>query len=105
MMPTIVYVEPDGKRVSIEVDTGANVMRTAVANNVTGIVAECGGAAMCATCHVYVEADQLPPMGEVEHEMLESAAAARSETSRLSCQLTMPEGLEILLVRIPDKQA
>ncbi len=107
-MTTIVFVQPDGKQVPVKVQAGANIMRTAVANNVAGIVAECGGAAMCATCHVYIDEDnaaKLPPVGEVEDEMLESAAAARTKASRLSCQLSIPEGLETLVVRVPDKQA
>lgn len=106
-MAKIVYVAADGQRIEVEVDAGANVMRTALANNVPGIVAECGGSAMCATCHVYVDpdlADQLPERGEVEDEMLESVAATRTEFSRLSCQLALPEGMERLVVRIPETQ-
>jgi 2Fe-2S ferredoxin len=106
-MPRIVYVGSDGKQIAVEAACGANVMRTAVANDVPGIVAECGGAAMCATCHVYVEGESaasLPPIGEVEDEMLESAMAPRTKDSRLSCQLLVPEGLETLIVRIPETQ-
>ncbi len=106
-MPTIVYIEPDGQRKAIQVEAGANVMRTAVGNGVDGIVAECGGAAMCATCHVYVAeegAELLPPVGEVENEMLESAAAERRDSSRLSCQLNVTSHIETLVVRIPDRQ-
>lgn len=107
-MPTIVYVEPDGQRTAIQVESGANVMRTAVGHGISGIVAECGGAAMCATCHVYVDdegADLLPPVGDVENEMLESAAAERLESSRLSCQLNVTSSIETLVVRIPDRQS
>ncbi len=106
-MPKIIYIEADGRQIEIEAAAGANVMRTAVAHNVSGIVAECGGSAMCATCHVYVDpevADRLPPRGEVEEEMLESAAASRTEFSRLSCQLVLPAGMECLRVRIPETQ-
>jgi 2Fe-2S ferredoxin len=106
-MPKIVYVEPDGTPIAIEAANGSNVMRTAVANGVPGIVAECGGSAMCATCHVYVDdeyAALLPPVGEVENEMLESTAADRLPESRLSCQLNVPDGLETLVVRIPERQ-
>lgn len=62
---------------------------------------------MCATCHVYVDEDsaaRLPPPGEVEEEMLESAAAERTDRSRLSCQLVVPEGLNKLVVRVPETQ-
>jgi 2Fe-2S ferredoxin len=106
-MPTIVFLEPGGKRIPVDVAIGANVMRTAIANDVPGIVAECGGSAMCATCHVYVDDDSaahLPPPGEVEEEMLESAAAERTARSRLSCQLLVPEGLDTLVVSVPQTQ-
>lgn len=106
-MSKIVYVGANGQQIEVEVDAGANVMRTALANNVPGIIAECGGSAMCATCHVYVDPEavsHLPERGEVEDEMLESAAASRTEFSRLSCQLVMPEGMERLVVRVPETQ-
>jgi 2Fe-2S ferredoxin len=106
-MPRITYQQPDGSRLSIDVEAGANVMRTAIANDVPGIVAECGGAAMCATCHVYVDpefARALPPINEVEEEMLEGTAAERLPTSRLGCQLAMPAGLAELVVRVPSAQ-
>jgi 2Fe-2S ferredoxin len=68
-------------------------------------VAECGGAAMCATCHAYVEPMAgLPPVGAVEEEMLESAAAERRPTSRLSCQIKLKPELDGLVVHLPDRQ-
>lgn len=106
-MPKITYVQPDGQRRSIPVEAGATVMLTAVANDVAGIVAECGGAAMCATCHVYLDEasrDLVPPVSEVENEMLESAASGRRENSRLGCQLTVQPGVEELIVHIPSHQ-
>ncbi|MGJ3562223.1 2Fe-2S iron-sulfur cluster-binding protein [Streptomyces sp. INA 01156] len=54
-------------------NVGDSVMETAVRNGVPGIVAECGGSLSCATCHVYVDQDaldSLPPMEEMEDEML-----------------------------------
>ena len=106
-MPQITYVQPDGARRSIAANPGATVMLTAVANNIAGIVAECGGAAMCATCHVYLdEASQslVAPMSDVENEMLESAASGRRETSRLSCQLVLEPGVEEIVVHLPSRQ-
>ena len=106
-MPQITYVQPDGARRSSAANTGATVMLTAVANSIPGIVAECGGAAMCATCHVYIdEASQalVAPVNEVENEMLDSAASGRRENSRLSCQLVLQPGVEELIVHIPSHQ-
>ena len=59
-MPLIIYVHTDGTREEIDVPLGTSVMRAAILNGVDGIVAECGGEMMCATCHVYVEPAQLP---------------------------------------------
>lgn len=106
-MPQITYVLPDGARRTIEVPPGANVMRTAIEHDVPGIVAECGGAAACATCHVWVEPEclpRLPLMTEIEDEMLESTAAERRRESRLGCQLTLRPGIDALVVRIPPEQ-
>ena len=106
-MPQITYVQPDGARRSIAAAPGATVMLTAVANSIPGIVAECGGAAMCATCHVYLdEASQavVAPVSEVENEMLDSAASGRRDNSRLSCQLVLKPGVEEIVVHIPSHQ-
>lgn len=106
-MPQITYVQPDGARRSIAVAPGATVMLTAVANNIPGIVAECGGAAMCATCHVYLdEASQavVAPVSEVENEMLGSAASGRRENSRLSCQLVLLPGVDEIVIHVPSHQ-
>ena len=107
-MPTIVYVQPDGSRREVEASAGSSVMRTAVLNGVPGIVAECGGSLMCATCHVYVEPGDLrrvPPRSEEEDEMLEVTEAERRDTSRLSCQLTVEDALDGLTVHVPAAQA
>lgn len=106
-MPKITYVQPDGSRQTIEVGDGATVMMTAISNDVPGIVAECGGSAMCATCHVYIDPeymDKIPPLSEVENEMLASAASERRPNSRLGCQVSVGGVVDELVVHIPDRQ-
>jgi 2Fe-2S ferredoxin len=106
-MPQITYVWPDGSRRTIPVAAGDTVMVTAVSHGVDGIVAECGGNMMCATCHVYVDAscvDALEPMSETEAEALTGTASERKENSRLSCQIAMPDGLDDLIVHLPPEQ-
>ena len=88
-------------------DAGTSVMMAAVTQDVDGIVAECGGSLMCATCHVYVDeafADRLPAMTPDEDEMLEAAASERLPSSRLSCQIELSDELDGLVVRLPDTQ-
>ena len=87
-MPTVVYVHPDGRVNEIEAGSGTSVMRAAVQSGIDGIIGECGGQAMCATCHVYVDPDlDLPAPGEDEEEMLGCTAAERRPESRLGCQV------------------
>lgn len=54
-MPKVTYVATDGKITALDVPAGTSVMKAAVLHGVDGIVGECGGNLMCATCHVYVD--------------------------------------------------
>ena len=106
-MPKIVYVHPNGSRDELEVPVGTSVMQAAILNSIDGIVAECGGSAMCATCHVYVEEGDLgrtPKMEDAENEMLEFTACDRKSNSRLSCQLVVSADMDGLVVHLPDTQ-
>jgi 2Fe-2S ferredoxin len=107
-MPKVTYVEYDGTPHEVDVPVGTSVMRGAVDSNVPGIDADCGGECACATCHVYVDAVWLgriglPAPGSQEASMLSFAAVAQPD-SRLSCQITMTEVLDGLLVRMPEGQ-
>ncbi|KQR53623.1 ferredoxin [Leifsonia sp. Leaf336] len=107
MSPRILYCQPDGSQTQLETDAGTSVMRAAVMTGVPGIVGECGGQAMCATCHVYVRPawlDRLPGMSEDEDEMLDCTSEERSERSRLGCQIRMSDELSGLEVDVPKSQ-
>lgn len=106
-MPAARFIHPDGTEDLVEVPPGVSIMQAATGAGIDGIVAECGGCLMCATCHVYVEpgfASALPDLGPDEDEMLECTAAPRTPESRLSCQLVMTAGLDGISVRVPDEQ-
>lgn len=107
-MPIVHYHRPDGEVVDREVAAGTSVMRAAVNTGVEGIVGECGGQLMCATCHVYVRGGcrgELPGISDDEDEMLEATSEPRDPArSRLSCQLVMGDTLEELDVDIPESQ-
>lgn len=106
-MPTINYVSSDGKTTAVEVSEGTSVMQAAMANGVSGIVAECGGSIMCATCHVYVRepwASALPPADATELAMLEMTASERKPNSRLSCQVIANAATDGITVDIPPTQ-
>lgn len=101
-MQKIIYITPDGERRAVAVDEGRNLMEGAIRAGVPGILGECGGAAMCATCHVVVERSPapLPPVGEEEDAMLEEVGAAREPASRLACRLKMHPALDGLVLRV-----
>tara|TARA_Y100000590_G_scaffold390476_1_gene466292 strand:+ start:309 stop:629 length:321 start_codon:yes stop_codon:yes gene_type:complete len=106
-MPKITYIEHNGKSHEIEVANGLSVMEGAVQNNIPGIDADCGGSCACATCHVYVDEkwfEKLSKKDEAEIDMLD-VAFEPNKFSRLSCQLTVTEGLDGLVVKMPSKQA
>jgi 2Fe-2S ferredoxin len=105
-MPRVTYVQPNGQPKVVEVPTGTTVMEAAVDNDVAGIVAECGGACSCATCHVYVDPawlDKLPVPDAQEDGMLDCVLDRRAN-SRLSCQIVVKNDLDGLVVRVADEQ-
>lgn len=106
-MPLVNYIDHGGACTPIDVPTHDSVMEGAIANGVDGIVAECGGSAMCATCHVYVREEfvgLLPPVGEIEDTMLDLTACERRANSRLSCQIKMTDALNGLTIEMPESQ-
>ena len=106
-MPRVTYIDTAGKETTLDIEVGTSVMQAAVLHGVDGIVAECGGSCMCATCHVYVREDQLaktPPLGPDEDAMLEGTASERKPNSRLSCQLVVSPEMDGLIVYLPETQ-
>lgn len=106
-MPAVIYYDIHGHRREVQVTSGSTVMEGAIDNDVIGIVAECGGACACATCHAYI-ADawlpRLPPMEDMEDAMLDSAADRRPN-SRLTCQIEVSDALDGLEVHVADNGA
>lgn len=106
-MPDITMVQPDGSAQGFEAPSGVSLMQAATGFGVAGMLAECGGEARCATCHVYFDADwaaRLPPALPDELALLEVVAAERLPGSRLSCQIRLHDGLQGLVARLPERQ-
>nr|MCA8838419.1 2Fe-2S iron-sulfur cluster binding domain-containing protein [Pseudomonadota bacterium] len=101
-MPKIIFIDTDGSRKEVEVKSGYTVMEGAMDNGVDGIIAECGGACACATCHSYIDEawlDKLPPMDDMEDSMLD-VAYERRDNSRLTCQIEVTDALDGLVVHV-----
>lgn len=106
-MPALTFIHPDNRAETVDANEGDSAMLAALTHGVDGIIAECGGGAVCATCHVYVEdawLAKLPAVGGDEDDLLEGTAAERRPNSRLSCQIKMTPELHGLVLRLPDRQ-
>ncbi|MGI9309279.1 MAG: 2Fe-2S iron-sulfur cluster-binding protein [Gammaproteobacteria bacterium] len=106
-MAKIIYRSRDGAAKEVDVDNGYTLMEGAVDNNVDGIVAECGGACACATCHAYIDdawLAKLPTMDDMEDAMLDSAMDRRSN-SRLTCQIEVSDALDGLSLEVADNES
>lgn len=105
-MPTITFIQPDGEAMEVDAIAGETVMETAMGNGVDGILADCGGACSCATCHGYVDEgwlDKLPEMDDAEESMIEFAID-RQPNSRLTCQLVVSDDMDGMTIRLPATQ-
>ena len=105
-MVAITFIEHTGAVHKVDGPEGATAMETAVRNGVPGIVAECGGACACATCHVYVDEAFMDKVGqpeEMEQSMLDFAENVQAN-SRLSCQIQVSDELDGLRVTTPESQ-
>jgi len=105
-MPRITYIEHSGVAHEVDAKPCVTLMDAAVRNGVPGILADCGGACACATCHVYVDEAWLAATGApsaMEASMLDYAEAV-ADNSRLSCQIKLTDALDGMIVRLPESQ-
>jgi 2Fe-2S ferredoxin len=103
-MPKVTYITFDGAEHAVDVPTGLSAMEGAVQNAIPGIDGDCGGAAACGTCHVFVDpawiAKAGTPGSTIEKEMLELTDNVAAN-SRLSCQIKLTAELDGLMLRMP----
>jgi 2Fe-2S ferredoxin len=102
-MPIVTFVEPGGRRREVPVQPGESLMVAATRAGVDGIIGECGGSAMCATCHCYVVAGELPPPEALEAETIEFNALNVRPESRLTCQIPASAGMEGVVLQVAPR--
>lgn len=105
-MAKITYIEASGTQHNVEVETGNNLMQGAVFNNIPGIDAECGGACVCATCHVYIDESWISKLSAAEdvEQMTLEEVDDLNERSRLSCQVLVDDSMDGMVVHLPASQ-
>ena len=105
-MPSVKFIEHNGKEHVVEGDNGVSLMVIATSNLVPGIDADCGGECSCATCHVLVDdawMTKLAPISKTEEAMLD-LNPDREPNSRLSCQIPLSDDLDGIVVNLPEFQ-
>ena len=101
-MPSLIVTTRNGDTREVSGNAGMSVMQVIRDHGFEDLLALCGGCCSCATCHVFVDADQmaiLPLMSADEDDLLDSSDA-RTAASRLSCQLPFGDELDGLRVTI-----
>jgi ferredoxin, 2Fe-2S len=101
-MARLIIIMRDGTKLQLDGQPGRSVMENIRNNGTDELLALCGGCCSCATCHVYVNTQDLhenAPMSNDEDELLDSSSHRRTN-SRLSCQIPFKESLDGLIVTI-----
>jgi 2Fe-2S ferredoxin len=101
-MPSITIVTRDGTERTVEGRVGWSVMENIRDNGVDELLALCGGCCSCATCHVHVDPEWAPKLGErgADEDDLLDTSDHKTETSRLSCQILFTAEMDGLRVEI-----
>lgn len=101
---TVHIIDREGVQhdVAAPTDMNMNLMEVCKAYELP-VKGTCGGMAMCASCHCYIESDhELNEPSEDEEDMLDQAFLVE-DNSRLGCQIFMKEELDGLTVRLAEE--
>ncbi|HEX4377588.1 MAG TPA: 2Fe-2S iron-sulfur cluster-binding protein [Steroidobacteraceae bacterium] len=105
-VPKIKYIESNGTEHVADVSCGKTVMQGALDHGIPGILAECGGSCSCGTCRVHIDDAWRARTGEPS-EIEDATMDGHDDThpaKRLSCQITVTQALDGLIVRLPASQ-
>ena len=102
-MTKIIFVESDGKEITVDAKNGLSLLEVAHSNGIS-LEGACEGSLACSTCHIIVEKDffeKLPEPSEEEEDMLDLAWGL-THTSRLGCQIIINDSLDGMKVKVPS---
>lgn len=99
----VTVIDREGKEHQLEAPTDMNMNMMEVCKSYElPVEGTCGGMAMCASCHMYVESDhELPEMSDDEEDMLDQAFFVE-DNSRLGCQIHLTDGMDGLVVKLAE---
>ncbi len=103
---SVTFVQPSGLQQTVAGQVDDTVMQLATWGSVSGILADCGGAMTCATCHIMIDEgwwDRVGPPSDDEASTMEMAVDV-GPRSRLACQVKLTEAMNGLVVQVPKSQ-
>ena len=96
---TLIDREGETHELDAPTDMNMNMMELCKAYELP-VEGTCGGMALCASCHMYVESDhELREASDDEEDMLDQAFFVE-DNSRLGCQIKLTEAIDGLKVRL-----
>ena len=98
---TVIDREGPSHELEAPTDMNMNVMELCKSAELP-VEGTCGGMAMCASCHCYVEsahAESMPEKSDDEEDMLDEAFHV-TDQSRLGCQIRLEDALEGMVIRL-----
>lgn len=100
----ITVIDREGTSHELEAPTDMNLNMMEVCKmSELPVEGTCGGMAMCASCHMYVESNHiLTKKSEDEEDMLDEAFFVDDIKSRLGCQIKITPGLDGLIVKLAE---
>ncbi len=102
-MIKVTVIDREGKSHELDAptDMGMNMMELCKAAELP-VEGTCGGMAMCASCHMYIESDhELKEASDDEEDMLDQAFFVE-DNSRLGCQIHLTDELDGLVVKLAE---
>ena len=105
-MVNLVVTKRSGETLTLNTSIGMSVMEVIRDAGIDEMLALCGGACSCATCHVHVEPEfsqSLPPVSNDESGLLDGCTE-RDARSRLGCQIRLMDNLSGLRVTIAKQE-
>lgn len=96
---TVIDRENTPHELEVPTDMGMNMMEVCKSYDLP-VKGTCGGMALCASCHIYIESNhELSEPSDAEEDMLDQAFFVKGN-SRLGCQIPINESLNGLIVKL-----
>lgn len=105
-MVQIVFVEHDGTEHRVDGEPGSSIMEVALEKGVPGVLADCGGNSSCGTCRGYISEEWQGRLESVsfDEELMLGLVADPQDGCRLTCQISVTDELDGIVVRLPESQ-